>query len=375
MRSFSSKYIRLVLVGVLLFSCSKPQKEVVDVKVETYIVEPKTLPVPLDFVGVCQSSHLVEIRPRVQGYLEHVVFTEGKFVKEGELLFKIDPREYQSRVSEDQAVLEKEQAVLWSAQKTAERLQPLYEQKAASRKDWEDAKAQLLAQEATVNFAKAKLQESQLHLSYTEITSPISGLTTASKFQEGTYINPSVNETLTTVSVIDPIWVNINVSNYYFLESMKEIAEGRLTIPPNYDFEVRVILDDGSEYPLQGKVSFISPVLNASTGTLSVRSVFPNPNAILKPGQFVRTRVIGAVRPNAIFVPQSAVVQGESGRYVYVISSRNRVEKRAVQTGMWYENYWIILSGLKKGDEVIQAGVNKVKEGMVVNVVNRSKKG
>jgi len=156
---------------------------------------------------------------------------------------------------------------------------------------------------------------------------------------------------------------------------MKEAAEGRLTIPPNYDFDVRVILEDGSEYPSQGKVSFISPVLNASTGTLSVRAVFSNPDAILKPGQFVRTRVIGAVRPNAIFVPQSAVVQGDTGRYVYVVSVKNRVEKRPVETGVWYENYWIIVSGLKKGDEVIQAGVNKVKEGMVVNVVNRSKKG
>lgn len=375
MRRFQDKIFLLFLLGSLLFSCGKAKKEIVDVTVETYVVEPKTLPVPLDFVGVCQSSHMVEIRPRVQGYLDQVVFREGGFVKTGELLFKIDPREYEARVAENQANLEKEKAILWSSERAVERLQPLFEQRAASKKDWEDAKSQLLAQQATVNFAKAKLDESQLNLSYTEITSPIDGLTTISKFQQGTYINPSVNEVLTTVSVIDPIWVIINVSNYYFLESLREVAQGRLSIPENYDFTVKIILSDGSEYPLEGKVSFVSPVLNAETGTLSVRAVFDNPHSILKPGQFVRARMIGATRPNAIFVPQSAVIQGDTGRYVYLIGANNKVEKRVVETGLWYENYWIINSGLKKGDEVIQSGVNKVKEGMVVKVVNRPKKG
>jgi membrane fusion protein (multidrug efflux system) len=367
--------LKLIFLGMLLFSCTRSKKEVVDVSVETFIVEPRTAPFSLDFIGVCQSSHLVEIRPRVQGYLEKVAFTEGSFVEKEQLLFKIDPREYESRVAEDQANLEKENAVLWSAQKAVERYQPLYEQKAASRKDWEDAKSQLLAQQATVNYAKAKLDESQLKLSYTDITSPIAGLTTNSRFQEGTFINPAVNEVLTTVSVIDPIWVIVNVSDSYFLESTKEVAQGRLMIPKNFDFDVNLILSDGSEYPQKGRVNFISPVLSPTTGTLSVRAVFPNPQGLLKPGQFVRAKVTGAKWLNAIFVPQSAVLQGDTGRYVYVLVPGNRVEKRKVETGAWYDNFWIIDSGLKKGDEVISSGINKIKEGMVVKVVNRPKKG
>lgn len=241
MRLFTHKSVELIILGACLFSCGRENKQVADVGVETYVVEPQTVSFPLDFIGVCQSSHLVEIRPRVQGYLEKVAFTEGSFVEKGQLLFKIDPREYQSRVAEDQANLEKEKAVLWSAEKAVERYQPLYEQKAASRKDWEDAKSQLLAQQATVNFSKAKLEESELKLGYTDITSPIAGLTTVSKFQEGTFINPAVNEVLTTVSVIDPIWVVVNVSDTYFLESTREVAQGRLLIPKNYDFDVSLI--------------------------------------------------------------------------------------------------------------------------------------
>ncbi len=362
------------IFGILLVSCDVEKKKEAEVGVTTYIVEPKTIPLAFEFVGVCQSSHLVEIRSRVQGYLKDVAYTEGAFVKEGQLLFKIDPREFEARVAEVQASLEKEQAILWSAEKAVERYKPLYEQKAASRKDWEDATAQLLAQQASVNYSKAKLLETELNLSYTEITSPISGITTNSRSQEGTLITPAVNDLLTTVSVIDPIWVNVNVSDSYFLESSQEIADGTLTVPKDYRFTVSLTLADGTEYPHQGTVSFVSPVLNPSTGTLSARGVFPNPKSLLKPGQFVRTRISGAERPNAIIVPQSAVMQGETGRFVYVINGGGRVERREVVTGSWYEDSWIIKSGLKKGDEVIQEGVNKVKEGMVVKIINRSKK-
>jgi len=374
MRSFYLKHLISVLLGLTMFSCGTEGEKKAEVRVNTYIVEPKTIPVAFEFVGVCQSSHLVEIRSRVQGYLKDVAYTEGAFVQEGQLLFKIDPREYEARVAEVQANLEKEQAILWSAEKAVERYKPLYEQKAASRKDWEDATAQLLAQQATVNYSKAKLQETQLNLGYTEITSPISGITTNSKSQEGTLITPSVNDLLTTVSVIDPIWVNVNVSDYYFLESTQAINEGELIVPKDFKFNVSLTLADGSEYPHAGTVSFVSPVLNPNTGTLSARSIFPNPKSLLKPGQFVRARVSGAERPNAIVVPQLAVLQGENGRFVYVVTAEDRVERREVVTGSWYEDFWIIKSGLKNGDEVIQDGLTKVKPGMVVQVLNRMKK-
>lgn len=164
------------------------------------------------------------------------------------------------------------------------------------------------------------------------------------------------------------------MSNTYFIESQQDIKEGKLIVPKNYNFDVTLRLADGSQYPHPGKVSFISPVLNPSTGTLSARGIFPNPKAVLKPGQFVRSHVTGAIRPNAIIIPQGAVLQGESGRFVYVVTGGNIVEKREVTTGGWHEDSWIIKSGLKKGDEVISQGVNKVKPGMTVTVINRTKK-
>lgn len=359
---------------IFLCSCQREVKQSPQVSVVTYIVDTKNLPITFDLVGVCQSSHLVEIRSRVAGYLDQVAYTEGQYVQEGQLLFKIDPRELKAQVAEVKANLEREEAILWSAERAVERYKPLYEQKAASRKDLEDATAQLLAQQATVNNVKARLDEVLLNLSYTEITSPIAGYTTSTKYQEGTFINPAVNELLTTVSVIDPIWVMVNVSDFYFLESSREVAEGRMLMPKNYNFNVRLILADGSEYPEPGVVNFVSPVLNPTTGTLNARAVFQNPNFLLKPGQFVRARVTGAQWINAMLVPQSAVLQGENGRFVYVVSGGGRVERRDVVTGSWYEEGWIIKSGLQKGDEVIQEGVNKVQEGMVVKVVHRSKK-
>jgi len=358
---------------LLLFSCGKEEKLQQVVDVESYVVDSRSIPMVYQFVGVCESSHKVEIWSRVEGYLNKVNYIEGGAVKEGDVLFEIDPREFASNVAQAEANLEREKANLWSAQKSVDRYWPLYQEKAASRKDWEDASSQLLAQQATVNMYEAKLEEAKLNLSYTKITSPISGLTTSSAYSQGTLINPAVNGLLTTVSVIDPMWVVVHVSDSYFLSSAGEIASGQLVVPDNFRFNVNLTLADGTVYPHTGSVDFISPVLDPNTGTLIARGVFPNPNGLLKPGQFVRAQVSGAERLNTIIIPQSCVLQGENGRYVYVIIG-NRVEMRDVETGDWYQDYWIIKSGLKEGDEVISVGVNKVKEGMIVSVTNRNKK-
>lgn len=368
------KMVGWFFLVLALFSCAKREEKRAIVKVVPYTVEPRTIPLTFEFVGVCQSSHLVEVRSRVEGYLDKVAYTEGAPVKEGDLLFEIDARLFEAKLDEEKANLEKEKAILWSAQRAVDRYKPLFEQRAASRKDLDDATAQLLAQQAQVSFYEARLHEAELNLSYTSIHSPISGLTTNSRYQEGTLISPGANDLLTTVSVIDPIWVVVNVSDYYFLKSSEEIAAGILEVPKDFHFDVKLILSNGNEYPYSGEVSFISPVLNSSTGTLSARAIFKNPEYLLKPGQFVKAIASGAKRLHAITVPKSAIVQGEGGRFVYVIKEGNRVEKRAVVTDTWYGDDWIITSGLKAGDVVVQEGVNKVKEGMVVEVIDSPKK-
>lgn len=365
--------VRIVYL-FLLFSCfiachKKKEEQEKAIEVTTIIVKRETIPLPLDLVGITQSSHPVDIWARVEGYLNKIDYVEGSFVNEGDVLFEIDAAEFENAVKEAQANLEREQANLWSAQKAVERFRPLFEEKAASRKDLEDAETQLRVEQAAVSLYQTKLNEAQLNLSYTKITSPISGLSSSANYREGTLITPGTNGLLTTISVIDPIWVVISVSDYYFLISNEQVAKGELTIPPNYDFNVKLMLEDGSPYPYEGKVSFISPILDPKTGTLTVRAVFPNPQGTLKPGEFVRATALGANRPNAIAVPQISVQQGAGGKYVYIINKQKRAELRYVTTGDWIGDNWFIDSGLEEGDEIVVTGMNKIQNGTLVKVI------
>lgn len=360
-------------VLAILPSCTKKKpQEAPIVEVTTYVVEPQTIPAVFEFVGVAESSHLVEIRSRVEGYLWKIAYTEGSFVQEGDLLFEIDPRQFEAATQEAKGELARQHAILWAAQQSVSRYKPLYEQKAASKKDLDDATAQMLAGEASVETAAGKLKEAELNLSYTSITTPISGLSGRSKYREGTLITPSINGLLTTVAIIDPIWVNFTVSDYYLLNNNEEIAKNQLKYPENNNFEVSLILADGSEFPYLGEVNFTSPTLDQNTGTMMVRSIFKNPQKELRPGQFVRARVTGATRPNAIIVPQQSVQQGAKGMYVYVVNQEGKAEMRYVATGDWYKNNWIIKEGLSPGDVVIVEGVNKVNNGTSVQTTKQA---
>ncbi len=355
-----------LLIILVLCACNKAEKPPQGIPVTTYKVEPQTIPAIVEFVGVAESSHLVEIRSRVEGYLWKIAYKEGSFVNEGDLLFQIDPRQFEAAVDEVKGELARENAALWASEQAVERFLPLYEQKAASKRDLDNAVARRLANEATVESLKAKLTQANLNLSYTSITTPISGLSGRSKYREGTLITPSINGLLTIVAIVDPIWVYFSVSDSYLLSTRQEIEKNTLKYPENDDFDVALTLADGSLFPHVGKVDFTSPTLDPSTGTMTVRAVFPNPEKILLPGQFVRAQVIGATRPNAIIIPQTAVQQGEKGMYVYIINKEKKAELRLVTVGDWYENNWIIKSGLSAGEEVIVSGVNKVMNGTLV---------
>lgn len=348
----------------------KPEQSRVEVAIEVsvYTVEPKSIPIDYSFVGVIESSHQVQIRSGVAGELEEIAYTEGAFVNKGDLLFKIDPRRYQAAVKEAEANLEAQQASLTQAQETVSRLKPLFIQKAVSKKDLEDAIANLLTAQANVNNYKAKLDEANLDLGDTLITSPISGFTSVAGFQEGSLISPNSNQFLATVSALDPIYVSLSSSEGVYLMNLEEVAKGELIYPGNDSFEVTLTLSNGLDFPLKGKVSFVSPVFNVETGTLISRAIFPNPQYFLKPGLFVNATVHGAFRPNAIIVPQEAVQQGMGGHFVYIIDEEKRVEIRPVVVGDWYKEYWVIKSGLKKGERVLTSGITKVRNGTLVKI-------
>ena len=367
----------LSIFGILLAmltSCHQKEKPPLPPpEVTAFQVQAQTIPADFDFVGVAKSSHPVEIRSRVEGYLLSIDYTEGSMVDENTLLFKIDPRQFEASLQEAQGELERQEAILWRAQHSFERIEPLYVLNAASRRDLDNATAQVLSAEASVLAAKGNLINAQLNLSYTNITSPIKGLTSRAAYREGTLITPSINGLLTLVSVIDPIWVLFSVSDNALLQAQGQKANSQLIMPEKQNYKITLELADGSQFPHSGVINFAAPILDPQTGSLVVRGEFPNPEGKLLPGQFVHAKVSGAMRPNALFIPQQAVAQGQKGMYVFVIGADNKVTARTVEVGDWYKNYWIITKGLNEGDLVVADGINKIREGTQVKIIATSK--
>lgn len=356
---------------LLLQSCTDtaappPRREI---EVATITLEPRTVPITFEYVGVAQSSHLVEIRARVEGYLDKINYVEGNFVEAGQLLFQLDPKPFEAALEKAKGDLARQKAILWNAERTVDRLQPLFEKNAASRRDLDDAISNRLAGEAGVLSAQAQVREAELNLGYTAITAPIAALSGQSAFREGALISPGKQGLLTTLSVVDPIWVQFSVSESDLLKASAEVASGRLVNPDQMRFKIGVILANGTKFPEIGEVNFADPSFQQNTGTMNVRSIFANPDHILRPGQFVRVQVSGAFRPNAILVPQKAVLQGQDGMFVYVIEHGNQVAMRYVEPGDWYEKEWIIQSGLQPQDQVIVEGTNRVQVGMHVKAI------
>lgn len=341
------------------------------VDVSTVIIKKNTIPSVYHSIGYAESSHPVEIRARVEGYLEEIAYIEGSEVKLGQLLFKLDQRPFIAAVEQAKGSLAREKALLWNAKQAVDRLTPLYAKHAASKKDLDDATASLLASEASVQVAKANLDTAEINLSYTIITSPINGLAGKSNFREGALISPGPNNLMTSVDALDPIWVYFSISENEILKINKDVKNHTLVLPKDDNYDVEVILADGTVYPSKGRVNFASPTYDQRTGTLTVRAQFSNPQDVIKPGQFLRVKVLGTLRPNAIYVPQKALLEGKSGMYVYVVRDGKAFIQNVI-VGDWYGSDWIITEGLKEGEEVIIDGVNKVGQGSLVRVTRNN---
>ncbi len=381
-------YLRTLLSLLLLFtfsSCQSKKKNSSDkppVDVTAYTVELKTIPLTFDSIGFAESSHPVEIRARVEGYLDTIAYQEGQLVQEGELLFQLDPKQYEAKVAIAAAEVSKQEAILENAKLTVNRLTPLFQQKAASKKDLDNAIANQLSSDAQLQAAKAQLLDAEINLGYTTIRSPITGLADKSKYRQGALINPGSNSLMTTVSVIDPIWVYWTISDNDILRIREQEADKTIKLPTNgpslalskdNDYDVEVVMSDGSIYPQKGKVDFSSPTYDQSMGTLLVRGVFSNAKGDLRPGQFVRVKIFGAQRPNAIMVPRRALMQKADGMYVYLINADEEVVGQDVSTGDWVGEYQLITNGLKAGDRIVVDGINKIRPGSSITIVGEWK--
>ncbi len=350
------------LLSVLLFcfgSCSNPNdaatKQKPPVKVATILIEPKDVPVSFEYVAQTQSSHLVNIQARVSGFLEKRIYTEGELVEKGQVLFIMDKKPFQTQVDVLQAAVKRQEAALETARLNLARVKPLSEQNALSQKDLDEANGTFLSSGASLDQAKAQLETAILNLSYCTITSPIDGITSAALQQEGAYLNVQ-DSLLTTVSKVSPIWVNFSLSENQLQDFRDQVLKGQLIVPRNEEFDVKIIQVNGKIFPYTGNITFTEPYFNPKTGTFLIRASVENPKGVLRPNQYVRAKVEGAIRPNAILIPQRAVQQSAKGHFVWVVNKDNRAEFRPVHVGDWENEDWFITEGLLSGDQVIIDG-------------------
>jgi len=368
----SSKWPPLLVLAALaaLAGCEKkeaPRAAPQPVEVAALAVHPALVPIAFEFVGQTESSQQVEIRARVDGFLEKRSYVEGSVVKPGQTLFLIDRKPFEAQLAAARAELEQQKARLATARANLARVKPLAAQNALSQKDLDDAVGNEQGAAAAVEAADAKVTDAKLKLGYTTISSPLSGLSSFAKVQDGAYVNPQ-NSLLTYVARLDPMRVNFSISENELLRAREEISKRSLQAAERDHYTVEVQLADGTIFPYQGRITFTDASFNQDTGTFLIRAEIPNPKSELRPGQFVRARVLGFTRPNAIIIPQRAVLTGPRGQFVWVVGKDGKAEARNVEAGDWLGDNWLVSSGLADNDRVIVDGVIKMAPGVPLKV-------
>lgn len=324
------------------------------------VLELQTTSVPISAEAVAQTEGAkeVEIRPRVGGILLKKLFEEGAPIKAGQAMFLIDPVPFQIALSNAKAQLEQQKSRVEQTQREAQRLQGLLATQSISQREADNAASDNSLARAGLSQYEASVREAELNLSYTTVTSPLSGIAGRFEFSEGALVSPNTS-LLTTVSQITPIWVRFSLSDNEFAQ-----LGGRLT--QSNVKEVALILPDGTEYPKKGKLNFAASSIDPQLGTQQLRATFENADQTLLPGQFVRIRVTTGHKDGVFVVPQVAVLNNDQGRFVYVANEKNEATVKPIVTGNWVGKDWVVLSGLNAGEKVIVDNVIKLRPGAAV---------
>ena len=324
---------------------------------------PTNAPASTEFIGQLDSPQNVEIRARVEAFVDKMLFTEGTEVKEGDPLFKLDDRPYQERLAAANGALAEAKAALNKYEKDVARLTPLAEKKAVPQQDLDNALASVDVGKAAVLTAQARVESTTLDVGYCDVRAPISGLIGSKQVSIGDLVGKAQPTLLVTMSTLDPIWFYCNVSEVDYL---KAEAETQRTGRRVQDLPVTLLLANGSLHPDKGKFVFIDRAVDIKTGTLRVRAEFPNKDKVLRPGMFGRIRVDLGVRPDSILVPERAVAELQGKNFVWVIGSDGKATQRSVKVGGQVGESLLILEGLKSGERIVVEGLQKVREGAPV---------
>lgn len=358
------------LAAVLLAACGGPQGPAAPPpppEVGVVALAPERVVLTTELPGRTSAYLVAEVRPQVHGLLQQRLFEEGSDVRKGDLLYQIDPAPYRAAYEQAEAALAMAESNLPAARSRAARLRGLVETRAVGEQDAMDAEAALAQAEASVAAARATLESARIQLSYTPIRAPISGRTGRSTVTPGALVTAYQPVPLVTVQQLDPIYVDVQQSSSELLRLRRVLASGALTRDETTASRVRMLLEDGTPYPHEGTLKFQDVSVAPTTGAVTLRMVFPNPDHLLLPGMFVRAVVEEGVDERAILAPQQAVQRDPRGNaFALVVGAEEKVEIRTLQVGRAIGNRWLVHDGLAAGDRVLVDGLVAVRPGMAV---------
>ncbi len=339
------------------------------VEVAVITVTPQRLMVANELPGRLEASRVAQVRARAAGIVLQRVFREGSDVKAGEVLFRIDPAPFQAAFASTEAAVAKADANLAQANLKVQRYQPLVEQNAVSKQEFDDALTAQKQAVAELAASRAARQTASLNLGYATVTAPIAGRTGRAQVTEGALVGQGEATPLTTVQQIDPIYVNLTQSSTELLQLRRALAAGKLSSTGAGQAKVTLVTDDGQPYPHAGKLLFSDLTVDESSGAISLRAEFPNPDRFLLPGMYVRARLEQAVNEQALTVPQQAIIRGMDGASVMVVGSDGKVSPRSIKADVAHGNSSVVSEGLQAGEQVIVEGLQKIRPGAAVKAV------
>jgi membrane fusion protein (multidrug efflux system) len=356
-----------LLVGQSACGAKDPPKAPQVPEAGYVVMSTQTVPLQLELAGRTTAYETSEVRPQVSGVIKQRHFVEGSVVKKDQTLYEIDPSLYRATVAQAEANLANAQATREAAEAKAARYKPLADIEAVSKQDYTDARSAANQATAQVAQAKAALDTARINLRFTKVPAPISGKIGRSLVTVGALVTTGQADALTSIQRLDPIFVDIQQSSAALVTLRRELSSGGVT--PS-SATVRLTLEDGSQYPIPGRVEFAEPVVDPNTGSVTLRATFPNPNGLLLPGMYVRARLSQATAQNAILAPQQAISRDPVGNAtVYLVSADNKAVLRTITANQTVGDKWLVTAGLAPGDKVITEGINRLKPGQPIHPV------